>query len=161
MSTRLRNGRLIVIVTLLMPAVSAAPQVPGTVYPDAHVREIAHKLEAKLKTGADPSGILEEKLNDSIQVAVRTKSGRAEFHLNVADVFFVLSGEATLISGGSIVNPQGSGEIRGDSITGGTPAVMRKGEIVYVPPATPHQVKIKSGVAFLYVVVKIPRKDSP
>ncbi len=154
----LRNLRLVLVSTLFVPAWAAVP-APGSVYPDAHVMEIAHKLETKLKEGAEPSGMLEEKLNDSTLVAVRTKSGHAEFHLNAADVFFVLSGEATLISGGNIVNPQGSVEIRGDSISGGTSAVMHKGDMVYVPPATPHQVEIESGGAFLYVVVKIPRKD--
>lgn len=64
--------------------------------------EIAHKLEAKLKAGAAPSGLFEEKLNESTQVAERIKSGRAEFHQNAADVFFVLSGEATLLFGGTI-----------------------------------------------------------
>jgi mannose-6-phosphate isomerase-like protein (cupin superfamily) len=161
MFTLLRSARLALIITLLVPAASATPEANGSVYPDAHVMEIARKLEAKLRAGADLSGILEQKLNDSTQIAVRTKSGRAEFHQNAGDVFFVLSGEATLISGGIILNPQGSGEIRGDSITGGTSALMRKGDIVYVPPATPHQVKIGSGVAFLYVVVKVPRKTSP
>lgn len=143
----------------LAHAAPASAQTSGAVYPDAHVREIARKLEARLRTGSDASGILEEKLNDATQVAVRTKSGRAEFHLNAADVFFVLSGEATLVSGGTIVNPQGAGEVRGDSIRGGASAPMRKGDVVYVPPATPHQVQITSGTAFLYVVVKVPRKD--
>ena len=120
--------------------------------------EIARRLEAKLKAGADPSGILEEKLDASTQVAVRTRSGRAEFHAGAADVFFVLSGEATLISGGSIVNPQGSGEIRGDSITGGTSATMHRGDVVHVPPGTPHQVVIKGTASFFYVLVKVPIK---
>jgi mannose-6-phosphate isomerase-like protein (cupin superfamily) len=158
MSTLLQRAALVVCAAVLIPA-SAVTQGPGSVYPDAHVMQIARKLEAEMKATPDASGIREEKLNDSTQVAVRTKSGRAEFHSDAADVFFVLSGEATLISGGSIVNPTGSGEIRGDSITGGTSAVMRKGDIVYVPSATPHQVTIQSKVAFLYVVVKAPRKN--
>ncbi len=159
MPLSLRKLSLMATAIALVPATLVAAQGAGSVYPNEHVMEIAHKLEAKLKAGDEPSGIVEEKLNDSTQVAVRAKSGRAEFHRDAADVFFVLSGEAVLLSGGTMVNPQGSGEVRGDAINGGTSTVMHKGDIVYVPPATPHQVTLKPGATFLYVVVKVPRKE--
>lgn len=155
----LRSTRILSLTALLVPTISATAQVSGSVYTDAHVMEIAHKLEAKLKTGTVPSGLLEEKLNESTQVALRIRSGRAEFHQNAADVFFVLAGEATLVSGGTIVNPQGNGEMRGDSINGGTRAAMHKGDVAHIPSATPHQVIINAGATFLYIVVKIPRKE--
>ena len=67
--------------------------------------------------------------------------------------------EATLLSGGSIVNPEGKGEVRGDSIVGGSSATMQPGDVVYVPAAAPHQVQIKSGTTFHYVALKVPAKD--
>ncbi|MEO8737599.1 MAG: cupin domain-containing protein [Edaphobacter sp.] len=155
MATSLRNAWILTFATLLVPAVSAAAQATGSVYTNAQVMVIGHKLEATLKTGAEPSGLLEEKLDDSTRVAVRIKSGRAELHPSATDVFFVLSGEATLISGGTIVNAQGSGEIRGDSINDGKSIAMHKGDVVHIPPATPHQVIMKAGTTFIYIVVKI------
>jgi mannose-6-phosphate isomerase-like protein (cupin superfamily) len=157
MSLILRASRFLVFFVALVAVAEARAQATGSVYPTADVVRIAHKLEAQLRAKADRSGVLEEPLNKTTQVAVRVMSGRAEFHQNAADVFVVLSGEATLVSGGTIVNPQGSDEIRGDSITGGTSAAMHKGDVVYVPPATAHQVQLKPGAAFLYLLVKVSR----
>lgn len=157
MAIRVFTSSLFVL--LLVPASSSVAQAAGSVYPGAHVMQTARSLEAKLKSGGNLSGVMEERLNESTQVAVRTKDGRAEFHQNAADVFYVLSGEATLQSGGTIIHPQGGDEIRGDAIQGAASATMHKGDVVYVPPATPHQILIKPGTSFLYLVVKVPRKD--
>jgi mannose-6-phosphate isomerase-like protein (cupin superfamily) len=159
MTVMLRIPCLLAILAASLPVASVNAQAAGGVYPKADVMRIARRLEAQLKAKPDHSGVLEEPLSKGTQVAVRLMSGRAEFHQNAADVFMVLSGEATLVSGGTIVNPQGSDEIRGDSITNGTSAVMHPGDVVYVPPGTAHQVQLKPGAAFLYLIVKVARKD--
>jgi mannose-6-phosphate isomerase-like protein (cupin superfamily) len=159
MTVTLRTPCLLAILVASLPAASVKAQAAGGVYPKADVMQIAHRLEAEFKAKPDHSGVLEEPLSKGTEVAVRLMTGRAEFHQNAADVFIVLSGEATLVSGGTIVNPQGSDEIRGDSITNGTSAVMHQGDVVYVPPATAHQVQLKPGAAFLYLIVKVARKD--
>jgi mannose-6-phosphate isomerase-like protein (cupin superfamily) len=159
MSSILRAFCFFAVFTAIVPVAKTKAQAVGGVYPSADVMKIAHKLEAQLRAKTDQSGVLEEPLNKTTQVAVRVMSGRAEFHQNASDVFVVLSGEATLVSGGTIVNPQGSDEARGDSIMNGTSATMHKGDVVYVPPATAHQVQLKPGAAFLYLLVKVPRKD--
>jgi mannose-6-phosphate isomerase-like protein (cupin superfamily) len=159
MSNVLRKFLLSVSLSAMLPLATAQAKPSGVVTSEADVMKVAHKLEAQLRAKADRSGVLEEALSDGTRVAVRLVSGRAEFHQNAADVFVVLSGEATLVSGGTIVNPQGSEEIRGDSITNGKSATMRKGDVVYVPPATAHQVLLRPGTSFLYLLVKVPRKN--
>ena len=51
----------------------------------------------------------------------RSRDGAAEVHENFVDVFYVLDGHATLVTGGAVVGAAsiGPGEIRGSSIEGG------------------------------------------
>lgn len=147
--------------TAVLPLMPLHARAQAQVYPRQHVLEIAHGLESRLRSGTnlpDSTGMLEERLNASTRVAARIRSGQAEFHQNAEDVFFVLSGEATLLSGGTIANPHHTKqeEIRGDSVQGGTSTVMHPGDVVHVPAATPHQVVLQTGTSFLYLVVKVP-----
>lgn len=107
------------------------------------------------RSGTLSNNALEKHLDSVTTLAVRTKSGRAEFHAGSADEFFVVHGRATLVTGGAIVNPQGTGEIRGDSIQGGAQVELKEGDVVHIPAKTPHQLLLENGM-FVYVLVKIP-----
>jgi mannose-6-phosphate isomerase-like protein (cupin superfamily) len=100
------------------------------------------------------SGLLEKHLDPVTILAVRTKSGRAELHTASSDSFFVIEGNATLVTGGSIVNPEGKEEVRGDSVRGGTRAKLAPGDVVHIPTSTPHQVLLDDTGAFVYVLIK-------
>ena len=85
--------------------------------------------------------------NHTAWVAHREANGLAEIHENWADLMFIISGEATLLLGGEVVEPKpdAGGEIRGSSIKGGEKRVMRQGEVVQVPAGMPHQFLIPKG----------------
>jgi len=106
-------------------------------------------------TGDAQNGLLERHLDPITVLAIRTKSGRAEFHAASADAFFVVQGHAALITGGTIINPQGTGEVRGDSVQGGVRAELRVG-VVHIPAETPHQLLLDGTDPFVYVLIKIP-----
>lgn len=95
--------------------------------------------------------------NYSFMVAHREGSGEAEYHANVADVFMVQSGEATLIYGGKIVDAKTTApnEMRGPSINGGMEKKLAAGDVVTIPAALPHMLKLDSGKEFTYFVVKV------
>ncbi len=90
-------------------------------------------------------------------LAFREKDGQAELHKTTADVMFVLEGNATLVTGGSIVNPKDTapGEVRGDSVQGGTSVKLSKGGVAHVPADVPHQLLIPAGKTFTYFIVKV------
>jgi mannose-6-phosphate isomerase-like protein (cupin superfamily) len=136
-----------------------AAQSVGAVFPESKIQKTAESLEQRVKQSGDSAnnGILEEKLDEMTRVAVRAKSGLAELHQTSEEVFFVISGHATLLTGGSIENPKGTEEIRGSSITGGTSLSLAPGDVVHIPRATPHQVLIEDGKTFTYVIIKILR----
>jgi mannose-6-phosphate isomerase-like protein (cupin superfamily) len=148
------------LVVLPVSVQIARAEEGGTVFSQPSILQIAHELQEEVKDPTKaPDGIVERSLDDSVRIAVRNRSGRGELHVHADDIFFAISGTATLITGGSIVNPKGDVEVRGDSVRGGKSAPLRPGDVVHIPHATPHQMLIKPGQCFVYVVVKIPRTN--
>ena len=92
-------------------------------------------------------------------VAHRTGTGTSESHDNDTDFYIVQVGEATLHIGGKIVNPKevSPGEIRGTSIKGGKTILLKAGDTVNIPPATPHHIVIDPGKSITYMILKIHR----
>jgi len=100
------------------------------------------------------NGLLERHLDPINILAVRTKSGQAELHSASADTFFVIQGHATLVTGGTIINPHGKEEVRGDSVLHGVSVELRTGDVVHIPVDTPHQLLLDDSASFVYVLVK-------
>lgn len=90
--------------------------------------------------------------------ARRTKPGLAEVHKNMIDVWYVIDGEGTLVTGGSLVDTSetGPGELRGKSVSGGEDRKIAKGDIVTIPAGVPHWLSKVDGQEFVYLVVKVP-----
>ena len=91
----------------------------------------------------------------------REGNGPAEIHDAVTDFYVVQAGEGTLYTGGEVVEPKTTapGEIRGRSIKGGKTRALKPGDVVNIPPKTPHQVALALGKTITYLIVKIYAKD--
>ena len=151
------GARALLLACLLSSASSGQAQDTANVFARRHILKIAIELQGELKDPAiAANGIAERRLDDSTQVAFRNRSGQGELHANADDIFFVISGTATLVTGGSIVHPKGDVEVRGESVRGGSRVQLRPGDVVHIPRSTPHQVLVKPGSSVVYVVVKIP-----
>ena len=87
----------------------------------------------------------------------RTGPGRSELHAKFADVWYVLQGAGTVVTGGSIAGGAETqpGEIRGSGIEGGTSKRVQAGDFGVVPAGVPHWVSAVEG-ELLYLVVKVP-----
>ncbi|MDE1161890.1 MAG: hypothetical protein PW792_08075 [Acidobacteriaceae bacterium] len=92
-----------------------------------------------------------------MMINARTKSGGGELHEHWADIFVVLDGEATVVTGGHLSDEtvKGDGEHRGTAVVGGTSVVVHKGDIVQVAAGTPHQTIVAPGKFSVYYVIKI------
>lgn len=117
---------------------------------------LAAQMKMESENNNATNGALERHLDSSTILAVRLKSGRAELHTTSADEFFVVEGHASLLTGGAIVNPSGTAEVRGDSVRGGTRAELKAGDVVHIPANTPHQLLLDNTGPFVYILVKIP-----
>lgn len=81
----------------------------------------------------------------------------AEIHMLDTNIFFVTSGEATLVVGGKVVDAKETEpfEWRGTSIEGGTAYRLKKGDIMIVPRGTPLWFKNVPDAPFLFFEVKV------
>jgi mannose-6-phosphate isomerase-like protein (cupin superfamily) len=90
-------------------------------------------------------------------LTVRIRSGGAEMHAHFADIFVVVDGEASLLTGGTIVDAKenSDGESSGSSVHGGEQRKLAKGDIVHISANVPHQLLLDPGKVFTYFVVKV------
>jgi mannose-6-phosphate isomerase-like protein (cupin superfamily) len=95
--------------------------------------------------------------NHYFLLAARNNTGSSELHEHEADVFVVEQGEASFITGGTMINPKttAAGEIRGTGIQGGQRHTLSVGDVVQVPAGVPHQLILDKGQPFVYFVVKV------
>jgi mannose-6-phosphate isomerase-like protein (cupin superfamily) len=118
----------------------------------------ARELNAKAQgSEGAASSKLNEYPNHFTMMALRRKDGGAEIHENYADFFFVVSGSAKLLTGGTV--PDGKtvspGEIRGKSVLNGVETTLNQGDIVHIPATLPHQLLLPESESFLYFVIKV------
>jgi quercetin dioxygenase-like cupin family protein len=92
--------------------------------------------------------------NYQVSTVTRSGPGQAEIHTTDTDIIYMLSGTATMVTGGTIVEAhnQSPTEIRGAKITGGTTREVRKGELIIIPKGTPHWTTGTDGTVQLLVV---------
>lgn len=78
----------------------------------------------------------------SVNVEYRASVGNATVHVREAELFYVIDGAATLVTGGKLVNqtkaPADAENLAGDAIDGGKIQQIGKGDFIFVPENTPH-----------------------
>lgn len=103
-----------------------------------------------------------------------TSTGGGVEHSQITEVYHVIQGSATLVTGGTIVNPKESSPdsnvvkvLNGPSMQGGVVenGVSRRigpGDVVVIPPNTPHWFREIESPEIVYLVVRVdPHKVLP
>ena len=125
----------------------------AAISPQSHVIQIDHKaVEEAFAKG----GPLFATNNFKVQAGRREMPGEAEVHDKDTDIFYILEGSATFVTGGAVVEPRtiAPGETRAKGITGGQERVLNRGDIIVIPTRVPHWFKEVRG-PLLYYVVKV------
>jgi mannose-6-phosphate isomerase-like protein (cupin superfamily) len=128
------------------------------------VADLTHEMD-KLKAQAAATGSASEKLQTYpghfTMLAYRNRDGGGEIHRQLADFFYVVRGNATLLTGGSIpdAKEESPNELRGSAVVGGEKTVLAAGDVVHIPAGTPHQLLIAPGSDFLYFVIKVKESE--
>jgi mannose-6-phosphate isomerase-like protein (cupin superfamily) len=128
-------------------------------------KDLIEQARPLLEKAANSTGAAGETLQkygvDFTMLSVRTKDGSVELHEKFADIFVIVDGSATLLSGGELENPStiGPGEMHGTAIVHGASVSLAKGDIVHIPANTPHQLLIPKNGTLTYFVVKIKEKE--
>jgi mannose-6-phosphate isomerase-like protein (cupin superfamily) len=144
---------------MLIPMFAADP--PGfTMWKASDLKAEEKKLVGKMSDKKVASETLASYGNHLTMLAHREGDGEVEVHDKMADVFYVVSGEASLIVGGTVVggHTTAPGEIRGTSITGGEKKALSAGDAVHIPAKVPHQMLVANGKKITYFVVKVEEK---
>ena len=88
----------------------------------------------------------------------RTRPPRAEQHEGVTDFYVIVAGSGALVVGGEIEGretvPNRPGEYRGQPIIGGRTYPVKAGDMISIPPDTPHLSQPDPG-GLTYMLVKI------
>jgi quercetin dioxygenase-like cupin family protein len=84
----------------------------------------------------------------------RAGPGQVEVHDKETDVFYVVEGTATLVTGGTMVGGKvtQAGQSRGTDIRGGDTRRLSKGDVIVIPAGIPHWFKEVSPTISYYVV---------
>ena len=118
---------------LMMAVVVSADGVPTVV---TYVP--AQKVSATMTKGG-------QIINDHglIVLANRRGAGEVEVHEKTNHVFIIVEGEATFVTGGTLVSARDTapGQRRAPSVDGGTVHHLVKGDVITVPAKTPHWFK--------------------
>src|ERR1700733_5639896 len=92
----------------------------------------------------------------------RTSVGQAAVHEKEAEMFYVIDGSATLITGGKLANEKRTNaeNLSGTAIEGGKSQAVAKGDFVIVPENTPHWFSAIDGAVVL-MSIHGPRSGAP
>ena len=78
-----------------------------------------------------------------IVLAQRREAGEVEVHAKTNHVFIIVEGEATFVTGGTLVGARqtSADQIRASGIQGGQTHQLTKGDVITIPAKTPHWFK--------------------
>ncbi len=159
--------RAIVISLVLTIAASAAwAQQPApatkTYSSAADVAALLAKAKADHKDGQP---IVAERILQlapySANLEYRTSVGPAAVHEHQAELFYVLDGSGTLVTGGKLANEKRTDaeNLTGTGIEGGSAQPVAKGDVVIVPENTPHWFSAVNG-SIILMSLHVPRSGA-
>jgi mannose-6-phosphate isomerase-like protein (cupin superfamily) len=136
--------------------VMAANAPSFAIWTSADAKQMAQELNTRLHGGlaSQPLGNMG---NYTFAMTLRNQSGGVEVHEHMADIFVIESGEATLATGGKVIDPKTTtpGEIRGTSLEGATEHRVAAGDVLTIPAGMPHQMRVAPGTQVVYMAIKV------
>lgn len=110
----------------------------------------------KVATALAKGGPLVSAKDLLVLCAHRTEAGKAEMHEKQTDVFYIVEGDATFITGGRMLGGKKDkpGQWLGTGIEGGEVHHLSKGDVIVIPAGIPHWYK-EVPHSVTYYVVKV------
>jgi mannose-6-phosphate isomerase-like protein (cupin superfamily) len=152
---------LLGLLAIILVMVSAEEKVPEGFqhWTGASLKDLEQTLKSEADASAHHMSVraLGDFPQDKFMLSRRQTDGMPEWHENQADVFFVQSGSATLVVGGTLVGAENTElhEKRNGTIQGGVRQKLSAGDVVRIPPKVPHQLLLDGSPEFTYFVVKV------
>lgn len=125
--------------------------------PHVLLERAAYLRKMAQASNGSASETLREYPRHRAMLSFRSRSGEVEVHEKFADLFHVLAGTTTLVTGGTVTGARtiAPGETRGEAIEGGTSQELKTGDLAHVPAGTPHQMLLSGDQTVTCFVLKI------
>ena len=140
------------------PAKQAAPKQPKTYTSAKEV--VAMMAKAKSERKQDQANLIQSLLQlapYSANLEYRGVVGPAAVHEKEAEMFYVIEGSGTLVTGGKLAGETRNGDnLTGTAIDGGNTQDVAKGDFFIVPENTPHWFSKINGTLVL-MSLHVPR----
>jgi mannose-6-phosphate isomerase-like protein (cupin superfamily) len=97
----------------------------------------------KVSVALTKGGALAKGDDFTVSGARRTGPGQVEVHDKETDIFYIVDGEATFVTGGKMIGGKQTraNQWLGDDIQGGETHHLAKGDVITIPAGTPHWFK--------------------
>jgi quercetin dioxygenase-like cupin family protein len=136
----------------------AAASLIGLAYAAEQPQAVIHFGHEKVDAAFAKGGMLIQTNNYKVIAGHRSGPGTVEIHEKDTDVFYIVDGTATFITGGKAneVTEKSPGEFGAREIVGGDTNHLAKGDVIIIPNGVPHWFTDTS-TPFLYFVVKVSK----
>jgi len=145
-----RTCAILVVLTACLTLTTSAQQPASQVtYVDA----------AKVTELIAKGGALAGSSDFTASMARRTAAGQVEIHAKETDIFYIIDGAATFMTGGTMVGGKESrpNQMLGTDIQGGQTHQLKKGDFISIPAGVPHWFKdVPQSVTYYMVKVIKP-----
>jgi mannose-6-phosphate isomerase-like protein (cupin superfamily) len=149
LKTRWKKCGLILIAVAVTVAIARTqqPAAPSVTYVEA----------AKVSELFAKPGPLANGTDFAASIARRTAAGQVEVHVKETDIFYIVDGSATFVTGGTIVGGRESrpNQMLGTDISGGQTQQLKKGDFISIPAGIPHWFKEVPASGVTYYMVKV------
>lgn len=138
---------LIMMLAACLAVTSAQQPTPQVTYLDAE----------KFAALAAKGGALASGPDFTASLARRNKPGQVEIHAKETDIFYIVDGSATFVTGGTMVGGKETrpNQMLGTDIQGGETHQLKKGDFISIPAGIPHWFKDVPASGIIYYMVKV------
>lgn len=156
----MRTIGLLVAMSVAALAQGPAAQNMKEFTTSAEVQAMIAKAKAELKPGTPM--MIQRILSlapYNANLEYRAAAAPASVHETEAEMFYVIEGSGTLVTGGKLTEEKRTNaeNLSGSSIEGGTAREVAKGDFIIVPQNTPHWYSKVNG-ALVLMSIHVPRK---
>lgn len=155
---------LFLFAVVLTPAQDRKPSEPAAAFVVKTKQQVTDVFKELEKQDGNKQFDVFPAQGSQMRVAIfhdeKRENDLVEVHDDSDDIYYVLEGEATLMLGGQLLEPDeiSPGEWRAKTATGGQKVAIRRGDLVVVPRGTPHQ-RTVTGKGFSMILIKIFREQ--
>jgi mannose-6-phosphate isomerase-like protein (cupin superfamily) len=121
--------------------------------------QVTYVDAAKVTEAFAKGGPLANGSDFTASIAKRAAAGQVEVHAKETDIFYIVDGSATFVTGGTMVGGKETrpNQMLGTDIQGGQVQQLKKGDFISIPAGVPHWFKeVPQSVTYYMVKVVKP-----